>query len=116
MTFDSCIFKMWPDGTDFPGFPTLPLSVVNELCKKSDFHMAVDLFPVQTEAGRSPDPMGPPAALSEGPPQQPAQGAGQCAQLGLGQHGSRPLPAPPLAASAPRHCAGAARLQVRAAP
>lgn len=71
---------------------------------------------IQTEAGGSPGPMGPSAPLSEGPPQQPAQGAGQCTQLGLGHHGTHPLPAPPLATSAPCHCAGAARLQVRTVP
>lgn len=67
---------------------------------------------LQTEASRSSDPMGPPAPLSEGPPQQPAQGAGQCSRLGLGQHGSHPLTAAPMASSPPGHCTGAARLKV----
>lgn len=74
----------------------------------SIFPLRLFLLLLQAEAGGSPAPMGPSAPLSEGPPQQPPQGAGQCAQLGLGQHGSRPLPAAPLAPSAPRHCAGAA--------
>lgn len=64
------------------------------------------LLRFQAEAGRSPASMGPSAPLSEGPPQQPPQSVGQCAQLGLGQHGSHPLPAAPLAHSAPCHCAG----------
>lgn len=74
----------------------------------------IHLSPVclQAEACRPPALMGPSAPLSEGPPQQPPQGAGQCAQLGLGKHSAHPLPAASLAPSAPCHRAGDARLKV----
>lgn len=74
--------------------------------------MSVCRRPLQAEANRPAAAVGPPPPLLEAPSQQPAQGAGQCSQLGLGQHGSHSLPAAPVAPPPGSHRSGDAGLKV----